>query len=83
MLLFEAIKPLRAVLRKIVETLSRFNLGAVKNGLVLVAVLEERTGLTGRIENDSSVKENNLENTRNPLIPLGKRVGELRIPMSF
>ena len=72
-------KPLRTELNKLYELPNCFILGAVKSGRNLVAGLQERTGSTETIGNDSSVKENNLENTRNPLIRLGKRVRELRI----
>ena len=51
----------------------------MKIGRNLVAGLQERTGFTETIGNGLSVKENNLENTRTPLIRLGKRVRELRI----
>jgi hypothetical protein len=54
-------------------------MGAGKIGRNLVAGLQERTGFTEPIGNDLSVKGNNLENTRTPLIRLGKRVRELRI----
>ena len=51
----------------------------MKSGRNLAAELQKRTGFTESIGNDISVKENYLENTRNPLIRLGKRVKELRI----
>ena len=59
--------------------MNRLILGAGKIGRNLVAGLQERTGFTEPIRNDLSVKGNNLENTRTPLIRLGKRVRELRI----
>ena len=51
----------------------------MKFGRNLVAGLQEHRDYIDTLRNDLSVKQNKLENTRNPLIRLGKRVRELRI----